>query len=223
MTRSPERAYTWVCPSVAALADIYGRNCPLMWMDAQVTHLFLTSASRDAAGAEAQTRAFVEAFTGTSGAYRLSEMMLFFARYKAGVYGRSFALFDLRGVGQAFHQEFLPDRKRELATIEDKLLSRRMASMAERRSEHCTSHEAFLAMPASQPVRLTIRLHPKMTLQAARQLIAAVGQEWAEAVERARTGGNELFITLPKGRLTVLDVFQRAHVLEVADSKFCNS
>lgn len=50
VAQSARRAYLWVCPTVGALAPLFGPRCPVMWLDEQVTHLFLTSQSRDALG-----------------------------------------------------------------------------------------------------------------------------------------------------------------------------
>ena len=51
--------------------------------------------------------------------YKLSEIMLFFSRFAVGRYGgNSWQSFDLRRIGIAFHQEFLPERNLELARIE---------------------------------------------------------------------------------------------------------
>lgn len=45
--------------------------------------------------------------------------MLFFSRFAVGRYGgNSWQSFDLRRIGIAFHQEFLPERNLELARIE---------------------------------------------------------------------------------------------------------
>ena len=118
VAQSARRAYLWVCPTVGALAPLFGPRCPVMWLDEQVTHLFLTSQSRDASAAAAQIETFVSSFVGTVAEFKLTEVMLFLARYKAGVYGRSFAAFDVRNVGQTFHHEFVQQRRQELQAIE---------------------------------------------------------------------------------------------------------
>lgn len=50
-------------------------------------------------------------------AYKLTELMLFFARYKAGKYDNSFSSFDARRIGNAFFKEFVPERNYELDAI----------------------------------------------------------------------------------------------------------
>ena len=61
---------------------------------------------------------FANTFAAEVRTYKLSELMLFFARYKAGVYDNSYATFDTRRIGNAFFKEFLPQRAAELAAIE---------------------------------------------------------------------------------------------------------
>jgi nitrite reductase/ring-hydroxylating ferredoxin subunit len=61
---------------------------------------------------------FSASFAAEAGRYKLSELMLFFARYKAGRYDKSFSTFDCRRIGNSFFREFLPDRTDELYRIE---------------------------------------------------------------------------------------------------------
>ncbi|MCI1742300.1 MAG: hypothetical protein LKI18_08170 [Prevotella sp.] len=55
--------------------------------------------------------------------YKFSEFILFFYRFAVGCYGgSSWQSFDLRRIGIAFHQEFLPERNLELARIDRELM-----------------------------------------------------------------------------------------------------
>ena len=139
VAQSARRAYLWVCPTVGALAPLFGPRCPVMWLDEQVTHLFLTSQSRDASAAAAQIEAFVSSFVGTVAEFKLTEVMLFLARYKAGVYGRSFAAFDVRNVGQTFHHEFVQQRRQELQAIEAEATAGRDGEERRLRAAHAVS------------------------------------------------------------------------------------
>lgn len=146
VAQSARRAYLWVCPTVGALAPLFGPRCPVMWLDEQVTHLFLTSQSRDASAAAAQIEAFVGSFVGTVAEFKLTEVMLFLARYKAGVYGRSFAAFDVRNVGQTFHHEFVQQRRQELQAIEAEATAGRDGEERRLRAAHAVSREAYLRL-----------------------------------------------------------------------------
>ncbi len=65
-------------------------------------------------------RIFCQSFASQVKAYKLSELMLFFARYKAGKYDNSFASFDARRIGNAFFKEFNSERNYELDAINRK-------------------------------------------------------------------------------------------------------
>lgn len=110
-------AYYRECPSLGSLSELYGRdNAAEVWMCVQVSAIFITSGSESDASGEID--AFCTQFAATCGMYKLTELMLFFSRYKAGMYGKSFARFSSRDIGQAFHNEFLPHRRAEMEKAE---------------------------------------------------------------------------------------------------------
>ena len=97
----------------------YGHGEAANWIDIQVSALFGASSKADPALANG-IGIFANTFAAEVRTYKLSELMLFFARYKAGVYDNSYATFDTRRIGNAFFKEFLPQRAAELAAIERK-------------------------------------------------------------------------------------------------------
>lgn len=158
MTARPQRAYTWTCPTVGALAELYGSRCPVMWTDLQLTGLFLASASADGSGSAMQTAAFAPAFAATVSAFRLTEVMLFMGRFRDGRYGSSLAAFDMRAVGRAFHHEFLPERHRELALISEEADRERAEADRRNRAAHAVSRERFFAYTPAARFGLRLRL-----------------------------------------------------------------
>lgn len=106
------------CPALGALAAIYrNHGVAASWIQAQVTRLFIDSSSADVARIEGIT-SFSENFAAVAAPYKLTELMLFFSRYRAGRYDNSYSAFDARRIGLAFHKEFLPERAREIAAAE---------------------------------------------------------------------------------------------------------
>lgn len=216
---SPWRAYRWQCPTVAALSELYGAACPKMWMDEQVTHLFLTSQCRDASQAEAQVGPFVAAFTGTVAGYKLSEVMLFFARYKAGVYGQSFAAFDVRNVGQTFHHDFLKDRRRELTLMEERDAAERMMRERELRQDHALSREAYFALRPTDVIHLVVELNPSLPASWLKGTAALFGLADTEALTGAITKREWLEVDVPfanMGRIVELGCRGAWRVLDSA-------
>ena len=218
MVSDSRRAYTWVCPTVGALAELYGRPCPAMWMDEQVTHLFLTSQSRDASQAAAQVETFVDSFVGVTARYKLTEVMLFLARYKAGVYGGATFAFDARLVGQTFHREFLPDRQRELARIEEERITSEQQAERTLRAAHALSREAFESLAADAPIMLRLRINPHLSEPQLRQLTTALALPLDDRLTDTLVERKPIEVSLPKSHLEWLVRLSAAGWLEVNDS-----
>lgn len=110
---NPYKAYTAICPTLGEMDVIYGNGEAANWIDMQVSALFGASSKTDKALADS-IGLFSDTFAAEVRTYKLSELMLFFARYKAGVYDNSYATFDTRRIGSAFFKEFLPQRNMEM-------------------------------------------------------------------------------------------------------------
>lgn len=107
------------CPSLMQYDALYGHGSSEYWIDIQVSGIFGASNSKEKGVADG-IRIFCQSFASQVKAYKLSELMLFFARYKAGKYDNSFASFDARRIGNAFFKEFRSERNYELDAINRK-------------------------------------------------------------------------------------------------------
>lgn len=105
------------CPTIQKYDEVYGEGNAEMWIYAQVLALFGSSSCKDE-GIAKGIGVFAQTFTATVRIYKLSELMLFFSRYKSGRYDNSFSQFDARRIGNAFFMEFLPERTKEIAKCE---------------------------------------------------------------------------------------------------------
>ena len=114
---NPGKAYTASCPTLAAYDRLYGEGCAEDWVCMQITVLFAASSSREK-GLANGLRLFSSAFSAEVRQYKLSELMLFFARYKSGKYDNSYASFDAKRIGNAFFKEFLKERVHEIDRVE---------------------------------------------------------------------------------------------------------
>lgn len=113
---NPERAYLADCPTLLVYDKLYGDNSAYRWIKIQVIALFGSSSSKEK-GVVDGIGIFSSSFAAQVGSFKLSELMLFFARYKAGRYDNSYSSFDARRVGNAFFKEFIPERNNELDKI----------------------------------------------------------------------------------------------------------
>lgn len=112
----PDRAYMAECPTLMQYDALYGEGASAYWVETQVTALFGASPTRETGLADG-IRTFSAAFAAEVRTFKLSELMLFFARYKAGRYDNSYSAFDSRRIGNAFFHEFVKERNIELDRI----------------------------------------------------------------------------------------------------------
>lgn len=110
---NPERAYMAECPTLATYDQLYGEGSSTIWIHIQVTALYGASPSKDKELVNSIS-IFSETFAAEVRHYKLSELMLFFGRYKAGRYDNSYQSFDTKRIGNAFFKEFLLQRKSEI-------------------------------------------------------------------------------------------------------------
>ena len=104
------------CPTLMQYDALYGEGASAYWVETQVTALFGASPTRETGLADG-IRIFSAAFAAEVRTFKLSELMLFFARYKAGRYDNSYSAFDSRRIGNAFFREFVKERNIELDRI----------------------------------------------------------------------------------------------------------
>lgn len=116
------------CPTLVDYEKIYGEGVSADWIRIQVLTLFGASNCKDIGVADG-IKLFAQSFAQEVKTYKLSELMLFFARYKAGKYDNSYASFDARRIGNAFFNEFRKERNNEL----DKINRERMQKEIEER------------------------------------------------------------------------------------------
>lgn len=113
---NPERAYLSDSPSLKQYSLTFGEKMAEKWIYMQIMALYGSSSNTDKGLADG-IRLFAASFSREASPYKLSELMLFFARYKAGKYDNSYSTFDTRRIGNAFFREFLPARQIELDRI----------------------------------------------------------------------------------------------------------
>lgn len=124
----PQTAYTADAPPLRFL-ERFSPEGPRIWIKTQVLALFFSSNNADK-----NTVDSIDTFAGCLAAdlaqYKLTELMLFFARYKSGRYDNSYASFDSRRIGHAFFKEFLPERRAEIERIMRRIEQERITQRA---------------------------------------------------------------------------------------------
>lgn len=124
----PGRAYLADTPTLRQYDAVYGDGSSAFWLEMHVVALFGSSSNRET-GVVDGIRSFCQSFASNAGYCKLSELMLFFARYKAGRYDNSYSSFDARRIGNAFFREFIPERNLELDRIMRKVVQDEIEKM----------------------------------------------------------------------------------------------
>jgi len=113
---NPDGAFRANVPTLWQYGQLYGEAAPRMWIQEQLAALFMASASRDAGMADGIMQT-ADLMASEAAGVKLSEMLLFFARYKAGHYDDSYSQFDTRRICVAL-QRFLRECRAETALME---------------------------------------------------------------------------------------------------------
>ena len=157
----PLRAYTATCPLLGHLDELYGTGRAEEWVAQQLIELLVTTNTQAGEKTWEAIRTFVASFAVTARAFKLTELMLFFARYKGGLYDSSYITFDVRRIGHTFFHEFLPQRRTELGAVEEKRAAERARRERAARSSHAVSYEHFLQSPDTTRYGIRLQfLHP---------------------------------------------------------------
>jgi hypothetical protein len=114
---NPEKAFMADSPTMYDVIENFGREAAWKWIHTQVTAIFLASPNRDEKMLDG-IKQFAECFAMEVKQYKLSELLLFFARYQAGRYDETWSTFNPRRIGYSFFHDFLQERANEMASIE---------------------------------------------------------------------------------------------------------
>jgi hypothetical protein len=117
-------------PTAIEVKNAYGIDFFKGWLLQQLYALFLTSRERDMS-LITSIESFAGYFAAEVNQYKLSEIMLYLARYKAGKYDASYTSFDEKRIGYCFFHEFQQERSMEL----DKEFRKRSMEESLKRSE----------------------------------------------------------------------------------------
>lgn len=109
-------AYMSDTPTIGLLAEVYGWDNAVFWLKMQIASLDRYNGSTK----ECDLAVIGEVallFARRYARVKLTEFMLFIARFKLGIYGKFYGVFDPISLGEAF-KLFLRHREKEIAEIE---------------------------------------------------------------------------------------------------------
>ena len=122
---NPDKAYSEKSPAIGDLGRMYhAEEAPALWVEAQLMTLDFASQTKEGADSQALTE-FSRLFAAQYPGIKLTEFLLFVARFKLGRYGKFYGYFDTLTIGEAF-RKFLRERGDELDALERKRNNQRM-------------------------------------------------------------------------------------------------
>lgn len=115
---SPEKAYSDKSPAIGDLGRMYHPNAPAAWVKTQLLTLDFASQTKESADMDSLAE-FSTLFAAQYPGIKLTEFLLFIARFKLGRYGKFYGYFDTLTIGEAF-RKFLRERREEVDLLERK-------------------------------------------------------------------------------------------------------
>ncbi|MGN8992097.1 hypothetical protein SAMN05444376_3054 [Bacteroides clarus YIT 12056] len=110
-----DKAYSEKSPTLSDLERMYGDGSSSLWAKTQLLTIDFASATKESADENALNE-FSNLFVRQYHYIKLTEFILFVARFKLGRYGKFYGYFDTITIGEAF-RKFLKDRSDELDII----------------------------------------------------------------------------------------------------------
>ncbi len=107
-----EKAYSEKSPVIGDIDRIYGNGSSSVWVKTQVLGLDFVSSTKESADINAMDE-FAQLFSRQYSHIKLTEFLLFIARFKLGRYGKFYGYFDMLTIGEAF-RKYLKERSDEL-------------------------------------------------------------------------------------------------------------
>ncbi|MCD8282363.1 MAG: hypothetical protein LUC22_03805 [Prevotella sp.] len=152
-----DRAYNRYYPSMRRMREYYGTEAAVVWLLPQVAN-FVEYCGVDRQREDARMTEFAYMVTGLYDYLTVGELLLFFARMKAGVYGKVYARFDPLLVGD-YLKKFDAERKETLrrrnAEIQRRAEEERAEAARRRRKEMAargiSSWDEYVASPYWPP------------------------------------------------------------------------
>ena len=169
----PQKAYEWPCPRIGVIDWLYGEGCAAAWVTAQLNCIFILDRRKTDDIIAQQAVNFAYLMVGFASMMKLTEIILFLARYQTGHYQNEYAHIDVMKLGKVYHHYFLPERNRELAKMVEQAERKLAEEELERERRKCPGRhtltlEEWRSTTPTTPfgLELEIRTPPGSTLEA---------------------------------------------------------
>lgn len=138
-TRDLARAFRGQAPSLGLVARAFGEQARDNWLDIQLTELAAFSGCRDKLTGH-QIQALIDVVAEEYGHLKVTEVMYFFRRFKAGAYGKFYGAVDPMVITCAL-RDFADERETIIARLEREEEKERLKNDPEHRRFECEWHQ----------------------------------------------------------------------------------
>ena len=144
----PERAYLGTAPSLNAIRLTYSNEVLIVWIMAQLEDVNDFVAIRDKMNIR-QMEQIANIIATEYSFLKVSELHLFFYRFKAGQYGLFYGNIDPLKITQALIQ-FIEQRRNDIARIEHKLRQEKLQNQHQEWAKTAISREEYELLKQSK-------------------------------------------------------------------------
>ncbi len=138
------KSFNGSAPTIAAVRNAYGSNVSIGWVAIQLNDLnnFARMSSPDKTMDGDQIRRCAKVIESEYGELKVTELMVFFHKFKAGGFGKFYGAVDPMGITNALHDMFMPYRKAQ----HERFRAECDAAERERHAEGAVSYEQYKKM-----------------------------------------------------------------------------
>ena len=141
-----EKTYLGGSPSLIRFRLTYGQGTAEAWLMAQIQDLYVfENVNYEERQTIYQIEQTARAIITNYGYLNLTEVMLFFSRFKGGRYGKPYGNLSGREINAAI-TSFLKERNVEISAIENERKSRLISERREYEKTHAISHDEWIKM-----------------------------------------------------------------------------
>jgi hypothetical protein len=135
------KCFNGAAPSLTRTRTTYGMETARMWLNIQITELCVFTAIQEKP-TMAQIDMICDVIISNFGYLKVTELMVFFLKFKAGEYGKFFGVIDGLVITEALHK-FMDFRKQMIEKAERMELDRQREERYRRQEENAISREEF--------------------------------------------------------------------------------
>lgn len=140
--RNEDRAYLGTAPTLATMADGYGKQMVIVWLCIQIENINNFAGVKDKMPI-ARQKELAALILAEYPNLKASEMLLFFHRLKCGRYGRFYGMVDALFITSSLLQ-FMEQRRTEIIRHREEYQRKNQATLPSQATDKCITWEEYI-------------------------------------------------------------------------------